>query len=196
MTKAGRIHEVASQVHFVPSPPFVARSVRHSIRCASDGSGFPWPPPFPPRTPLGIHCCAPLCSPASQVLRKRVTSTDRTSAACALGLPATAPIAFRSAGQPVDLPIPALGASKHAWFFDRAGFPSSRDIDERNVVFQRQAPCRHPGGLFRGSIARPTSAPVANASACPRGVSRMVGVVVGRYSFRRGRLTLPAPSRF
>ena len=60
-------------------------------------------------------------------------------------------------GNPWISRFPLMVCGDMPWFSDRAGSPSSRDFDERDVAFQRPLPCRHPGvGISR-----------LNSPACP-----------------------------
>jgi hypothetical protein len=85
-------------------------------------------PPAPPRS-------APLCSSASQLLRRSQTSRICASPASAPRLPG-ADLRRPSAGQIRDLPVPVQRASAHARVFDHAGADGARAIAPARVVFR------------------------------------------------------------
>ena len=130
-------------------------------------------------------------SAASQVLRGRVTSPDRTSTACALELPVAARAA-EAAGQSVDLPTSAPGASIRARFFDRAGFPcASREVSAPGMLPSASPDCVGiPEWVFRGSIARPHLPSTSNASAASSRRQPHDGGRRGSLLLQRLRLSL------
>jgi len=138
-----------------------------------------------------------LCSPASQVLRGRVTSPSRTSTACALRLPVAAQAAT-AAGQPVDLPIPAHGVWGRALVLRPRGVPVrlARGGGEGMLPSSVLYRVGTPECLFRGSIARPALPPTSNASAISLRRSPHDGGRSGSLLLLRERLSLFTPCRF
>src|SRR5258705_2002152 len=92
------------------------------------GSHSPWPPPLAPPAPQWPK---PLCSSASQLLWRSLTSRDRASSATAPRLP-DADRRLLPNGRSRDLPVPAQGASAHARVSDHAG---SSDVRFSNRPF-------------------------------------------------------------
>jgi hypothetical protein len=92
----------------------------------------PWSPSLAPPAPPRL---APLCSSASQLLRRSQTSRIRASPATAPRLSDADP-RCPSAGQTRDLPVPVQRASAHARVFDHAGAASARAIAPARVAFR------------------------------------------------------------
>ena len=135
-------------------------------------------------------------SAASQVLRGRVTSTGRAPTACALRLPVAAQAAD-AAGQPVDLPTSAPGASIRARFSDRAGFPLrlARGGGAGDVAFRISLQRRHPEVGISRLNSPPVSPPTSNASATSSRRQPHDGGRRGSLLLQRSRLSLYTPGR-
>src|SRR3954468_23351660 len=123
----------------------------------------PWSPSLAPPAPPRL---APLCSSASQLLRRGQTSRLRASSATASRLP-DADRRRPSAGRTRDLPVPVQRASAHARVLDHAGsggrshnapvriaFHDSEHVGTRDyLVFAAQwlayaLPCQRFAGIF------------------------------------------------
>jgi hypothetical protein len=78
----------------------------------------PWSPALAPPAPQPV---ARLCSSASRLLCRSLTSLGRASAATAPHLPVADHVPKRAYGRSRDLPVPAQGASIHARVLDHAG---------------------------------------------------------------------------
>src|SRR3954468_7060329 len=92
----------------------------------------PWSPSLAPPAPPRL---VPLCSSASQLLRRGQTSRVRTSSAMASRLP-DADRRCPSPGRTRDLPVPVQRASTHARVFDHAGAAGARAIAPAHVAFR------------------------------------------------------------
>src|SRR3954468_15254371 len=139
----------------------------------------PWPPSLAPPAPPRL---VPLCSSASQLLRRGQTSRVRTSSAMASHLP-DADRRRPFTGQTRDLPVPVQRASAHARVFDHAGAAGARAIAPAHVAFRV---IKHVG-LRVEDFSRlngwPVPSPV-NASPIPSRVSTHdSGASVVRYTF-------------
>jgi hypothetical protein len=116
--------------------------------CFAD-SHSPRPPPLAPPAPQRI---APLCSSASQLLWRSLTSRARASSATAPRLPDADRNGF-AAGRTRDLPVPVQEASTHARFSDHAGLPEHSRWRARPYCLPLSLQRRHPGYSYRGSVA-------------------------------------------
>jgi hypothetical protein len=152
--------DAPSRGHLTRSPGSVSGTWRSLL-------GSSWLPAFPPLGPQLLQLSPPLpCSPASQVLRRHVTSRGRSSWDHGLSLPLTARSCFL--GRPRDLSVLARGVSRvHALVLRPRQTLWTLALSSPSVLPSARI---HDVGIwercFRGSI---TSActPPANASASP-----------------------------
>src|SRR5207244_12240265 len=110
----------------------------------------PWSPPFaPPTPPLVVQ----LCSQASSLLCRSLTSRVRSSSATALRLP-DADRPSTAAGRTRDLPVPVQGACVHARFCDHAGSSKRLRLRTQTCCLPLHRQRQHPETVFyRGSMA-------------------------------------------
>ena len=182
----GDVVEERGEPFLLPLPcglPYAVQRLGHAFPVLRPARALlippsPRPPPFAPPTPRPV---ARLCSSASPLLWRGLTSPVRASSASAPHLPDADP--GRTLGRAGDLPVPGQGASVHAGVSDHAGpaearadaparmaFRYSNNVGTRDCrPFAAQWPaCTLPCRRFAGTLA---------------GADARLGAGVGRYSF-------------